>query len=155
MKSLGFSIKDNYSRCLNSATYSLAMREHSRQEIYNKLKKKPFSEGVDLDLLLNELEEKDYLNEDRFLESYIRSRSQRGYGPVKIKHELKQKGLSEPQISSFITDCNIEWYKLANSQRVKKFGDELPQEYKDKVKQMRYLFNRGFSTEQINACFSL
>jgi len=155
MKSLGFSIKDNYSRCLNSATYSLAMREHSRQEIYNKLKKKPFSEGVDLDLLLNELEEKDYLNEDRFLESYIRSRSQRGYGPVKIKHELKQKGLSDSQISSFITDCNIEWYELANSQRIKKFGDELPQEYKDKVKQMRYLFNRGFSTEQINACFSL
>ncbi len=153
MKELGFSKKDNYSRCINSATYSLAMREHSRLELLNKLKSKPFSEGVNLNELLNELEEKDYLNEERFVESYIRSRSRKGYGPVKIKSELTQKGLIESVIKSSLEKSKINWYELAYLQREKKFSSELPTDYKDKVKQMRYLFNRGFNTEQINSSF--
>ena len=57
MSSLGFSKRSNYSRCKNSAIYSLAMREHSRQELYKKLTQKEYSEDVDLDKLLDELEE--------------------------------------------------------------------------------------------------
>ena len=54
---LGFKKRDNYTRCKNSAIYSLAMREHSRKEIRNKLALKTYIEGVDVDKLLNELED--------------------------------------------------------------------------------------------------
>lgn len=153
MEKSGFTKQDNASHCLNSATYSLAMREHSRLELHNKLKNKPFSDGVDLDALLNKLEEDDYLNEDRFVESYIRMRSQKGYGPVKITNELKNKGISPQVISNFMNRSNVDWFELAKKQREKKFGFLIPKEYKDKAKQMRFLFNRGFSTDHLNACF--
>jgi len=80
MSKLGFSTRDNHARCKNSAIYSLAMREHSRLELHNKLQKKDYADGVDINKLLDELEENDYLNEERFAESYIRHRASRGFG---------------------------------------------------------------------------
>jgi regulatory protein len=147
---LGFSKKDNYSRCKNSAIYSLAMREHSRLEIKNKLKKKDFSENVDIDVLLDELEDNNYLNEERFTESFIRYRSSRGQGPVKISSELKMRGITTVQIDTAMQNAEIDWYKHASDQREKKFGLELPLEFKEKSRQMRFLQGRGFNHDMIN-----
>ena len=149
MSSLAFSKKDNYSRCMNSAVYFLAMREHSRQEIYNKLSQKDFSEGVDIDLLLDELEENNYLNEQRFTESFIRSRAQRGQGLLKITNELRRRGIDSELIQQALNELEIDWYKLAGEQRIKKFGEELPKDYKEKARQMRFLSGRGFDSEII------
>ena len=149
MSSLAFSKKDNYSRCMNSAVYSLAMREHSRQEIYNKLSQKDFSEGVDIDLVLDELEENNYLNEQRFTESFIRSRAQRGQGLLKITNELRRRGIGSELIQQALNELKIDWYKIADEQRIKKFGEILPKDYKEKARQMRFLSGRGFDSEII------
>lgn len=149
MSKLGFSKRDNYTRCMNSAIYSLAMREHSRQEIYNKLKNKDFSEGVDIDALLEKLEEKNYLNEERFTESFIRYRISRGQGVIKIKNDLRQRGISGLLISSVMQVANIDWPQLASVQREKKFGLVKPLDYKEKAKQMRFLAGRGFEADTI------
>lgn len=151
MSKLAFSKKGNYSRCMNSAIYSLAMREHSRQEIHNKLTRKDFVEGVDIHSLLNELEAKNYLNEERFTESFIRARSSRGQGSLKIANDLKQRGISSSYISTAIDNSEINWYELASQQREKKFGKIIPSDYKEKAKQMRFLSNRGFNSEMIRS----
>lgn len=151
MSRLAFSKKDNYSRCMNSAVYSLAMREHSRKEIYTKLSHKDFSEGVDIDSLLDELEDNNYLNEQRFTESFIRYRSMRGQGLLKITNDLRQRGIGTELIHQALNELNIDWYKLAIEQRIKKFGEELPKEYKDKARQMRFLSGRGFDSETIRS----
>ncbi len=155
MSKLTFSKKDNYSRCMNSAIYSLAMREHSRQEIYKKLSRKEFSEGVDINLLLDELEENNYLNEQRFTESFIRSRAQRGQGLLKINNELRQRGINSELINQALNILDIDWYELASEQRKKKFGDSLPEDYKEKTRQMRFLSGRGFDSEIIRSIISL
>lgn len=155
MSKLGFSKRDNYSRCKNSAIYSLAMREHSRLEIKNKLKKKDFSEDVDLDVLLDELEDKNYLNEERFTESFIRYRSSRGQGPLKISSELYKRGIALTKISNAMQSSEIDWYKHANEQREKKFGLQLPFDFKEKSRQMRFLQGRGFDHDMINQAIIL
>lgn len=134
---------------MNSAIYSLAMREHSRKEIYNKLRKKEFSENVDLNALLDKLEAKDYLNEQRFTESFIRYRSQRGQGLNKITNELKQRGINSSLLNLALSTAEIDWYKIASEQRIKKFGKVIPRNFKEKAKQMRFLFGRGFDGEII------
>ncbi len=154
MTRLAFSKKDNYTRCMNSAIYSLAMREHSRQEIYNKLSHKDFSDGVDINALLDELEEKNYLNDNRFTECFIRSRSQRGQGVNKITNDLRQRGITPQLISRALNESNIDWYEMANKQREKKFGKSKPINYKEKARQMRFLFNRGFDAEIIRSVCS-
>ena len=151
MSKLTFSKKDNYSRCMNSAIYSLAMREHSRQEIYKKISRKEFSEGVDINLLLDELEENNYLNEQRFTESFIRSRAQRGQGLLKISNELRQRGINSELINQGLSELDIDWYKLASEQRMKKFGENIPEDYKEKARQMRFLSGRGFDSEIIRS----
>ncbi len=144
-----FTKKDNYTHCMNSAIYSLAMREHSRLELFNKLKTKDFSEGVDLDALLDELTENNYLNEERFTECFIRSRASRGQGRLKISNELQRKGISQTQIQQAMNNSEINWYDIATEQLEKKYGKSKPVDYKEKAKRMRFLFSRGFDTDII------
>ncbi len=146
--------KDNYARCLNSAIYSLAIREHSRLELYNKLKKKDYSKNIDLNILLDELEENDYLNEKRFIDSFIRSRIERGQGSNKISYELKKRGIESTLIGTALNSSSIDWLNLASQQRIKKFGNTLPDDYKIKAKQMRFLSARGFNSEIIRSIFN-
>ena len=149
MSGLKFSKRDNYSRCKNSAIYSLAMREHSRHELRNKLKQKEFSIDVDLDKLLDELESSDYLSDKRFTESFIRYRVTRGQGKVKIANELKHRGVSGFLINTALKESDTDWYALAQQIRERKFGKSVPEDYKTKAKQMRFLSSRGFDSEMI------
>jgi len=125
------------------------MREHSRQEIRNKLKRKEFAENVDLDALLDELEENNYLSDQRFTESFIRYRVLRGQGVIKIKNELRQRGVNASLINSVMQEANIDWFVLASEQREKKFSQDIPTDFKEKTKQMRFLSGRGFDPEVI------
>lgn len=149
MSQIAFTKKSNYSRCLNSAIYSLAMREHSRKELAQKLKTKDFSEGVDINALLDNLEENNYLNEERFAESFIRYRSSRGQGLLKITNELKKRGVCNSIIQSTMMDAELNWDELAREQLKKKFGGEKPKDYKEKARQMRFLLGRGFPVDVI------
>ena len=149
MSKLGFSKRDNASRCKNSAIYSLAMREHSRHELKNKLLKKEYVEGVDLEKLLDELEASDYLSDKRFAESFIRARVSRGQGKLKILNELKQRGVNGALINTSMQKSEVDWFSLASQIRERKFGELIPVEYKQKAKQMRFLSGRGFDSEMI------
>ena len=149
MSKLGFSKRDNASRCKNSAISSLAMREHSRHELKNKLLKKEYVEGVDLEKLLDELEASDYLSDKRFAESFIRYRVSRGQGKIKIIAELKQRGVNTSLINASLQESDVDWFALAKQIRERKFGEIVPLEYKQKSKQMRFLLGRGFDSEMI------
>ncbi len=148
---LGFTKRDNYTRCKNSAIYSLAMREHSRKELHNKLQKKEYVEGVDVDKLLDELEEKDYLNEQRFAESFVRYRTSRGQGSVKISSELYIRGINKNLISQTLETAQINWFDKAVEQMEKKFGKTKSVDFKEKCKRMRFLSSRGFTSEIIHS----
>ncbi len=154
MSKLSFNKGDNVSRCKNSAIYSLAMREHSRLELKNKLKQKEYSDDVDLDKLLDELEECDYQSDQRFTESFIRYRVSRGQGKVKIINELKLRGVNMELINDSLHKSDVDWYTLACQIREQKFGKNIPADCKDKTKQMRFLFGRGFDSEVIRATVS-
>jgi len=149
MSSLGFRQKDNYTRCINSAIYSLAMREHSRLELFRKLSQKTFAEGVDLNQLLDELEEKGYLNEERFVESFIRYRISRGQGPVKIRNELKQRGIQSHLITQKINEAEANWLDLAAQLLEKKYAGQAASDFKEKARYMRFLTARGFTVDVI------
>lgn len=151
MGKLGFTKKDNYTRCKNSAIYSLAMREHSRKELHIKLQKKDYVEGIDVNQLLDELEEKDYLNEQRFAESFLRYRSSRGQGSVKISSELYNRGINKNLISQVFENSEINWFDKALEQLEKKFGKTKSLDFKERCKRMRFLSSRGFSSEIIHS----
>jgi len=148
---LGFTKRDNYTRCKNSAIYSLAMREHSRRELYQKLQKKEYVEGVNVEQLLDELEQSNYLCEQRFTESFIRYRASRGQGSIKISSELNNRGIKKSMISGALETAEVDWYKLAQEQLEKKFGNSKAGDFKEKAKRMRFLSMRGFISDVIRS----
>ena len=88
-------------------------------------------------------------DDQRFTESYVRSRIAQGKGPIRIHYELEQKKMPSNIIQSVIENTNTDWIALAEEVKMRKFGEKVPENIKDKAKQTRFLYSRGFSNEHI------
>ncbi len=71
----------------------LARREHSRREMQRKLGRR-FPPEL-LDTALNRLQEERLLCDSRFAECFLRQRAGRGFGPQRIRHELRERALKD------------------------------------------------------------
>ena len=125
----------------------LARREHSTQELRDKLLARGF-EDDEITPALQTLSREGLLSDERFTESFIHSRMQRGSGPVKIRAELRQRGVTDEVIANWLDERDRVWLERAEAVRCKKFGSALPVDYKEKARQARFLQYRGFSAEQ-------
>jgi len=129
----------------------LGRRDHSKSELFKKMR----NEVDSFELLqeeLDKLEMEGYINEQRFAEEYIRSRVIRGYGPIRIKSELRTKGLKDGTISISLMKYDGEWVSAAVKAVLKKFSSEA-KAYKDQkilLKKKRFLAYRGFNFDHIN-----
>lgn len=132
----------------DKALFLLARRDHSRRELSQKLSKKGFASNI-IKTVLEELENENLLNEDRFIGSFIRSRSAKGYGPLKICAELVKRGIDLNRIRASDEWQETLWQEMAISARIKRFGDAIPCEREEQMQQMRFLQQRGFTTDQI------
>lgn len=89
------------------------------------------------------------LSDERFAESLVRVRRNRGYGPLRIRQELQDKGAAPDVIDRCLDVGSREWLVELQRVRRKKFGERLPSNYPERARQARFLQYRGFSTEQI------
>ena len=70
----------------------LSRREHSAKEIFQKLSYRVESQDMLLQAI-DDLIEDGLLSDERFAESYFQSRKNKGFGPLRIKNELSQRGI--------------------------------------------------------------
>ena len=127
----------------------LARREHSRKELKYKLARTCDDDSL-IDELLGKLAEEGLQSDERFAESFIHHRVNKGQGPIKIEQELRQRGVEQNVISAFLYSGSVDWLVLAEETRVKKFGEAVPVDYQKKAKQSRFLYSRGFDSEIIH-----
>ena len=126
----------------------LARREHSRQELGQKLARYA-EEGEDLSediaALLEDFEKRGWLSDARFAEQVANSRKSR-YGSLKVVHELRAKGVAEDVADEAVAGMD----DLANAREVwrKKFGQR-PDTREAWAKQARFLQSRGFGFDVI------
>jgi len=126
----------------------LSRREHATYELSQKLLAKGY-ESEDVSAALSRLSTQGLLSDERFTEAFINQRINRGSGPLKIRAELRQKGISDAMIEAFLDERNKQWRKSAQAVRNKKYGLEQPSDLKEKARQTRFLQSRGFSSEHI------
>ena len=107
-----------------------------------------------IEQLLAQLIDENLLNDERFTESFIRSRMARGQGPVKIRHELQKRSVASELIDDYLDESWELWQETLENVRQKKFGAELPKDYKEQTKQSRFLYQRGFGSEMIRRLFN-
>ena len=132
----------------NKALDLVSRREHSRHELMQKLDKRYPETSPIIEEVLDKLEGNKILDDERFTEMYLNSRARKGFGPKKIEMELYSK-----KVDSMLIDNAIEayesWTENAENELKKKFKGMEPTDYKSKMKQKQFLFNRGFSTQII------
>ena len=127
----------------HKAIHLLSLREHSRKELQQKLLLRGYAPS-DVFAVLDELVVKDLQSDERFVESYIHSRSSKGYGPERIRLELQQRGVSESVIDVAVTSAEINWQAFAQKAYQKKFGETVPKGFQEKIKRQRFMQYRGF-----------
>lgn len=126
----------------------LVRREHSIQEMSLKLTQR----GIPADVIHDTIESLvagRLLSEERFVEQFVRSRISRGDGPMKIRSELAQRGIDSARAEQEIDDQDPDWTQLAEAQRRKRFGEEIPAEFAERARQARFLQGRGFGMTEI------
>ncbi|TKB44645.1 regulatory protein RecX [Thalassotalea mangrovi] len=140
---------------VKKAAYNyLARREHSLQELRQKLTLKEYS-GDDIELVLEKLVEQDIQSDLRYAQSVIRQRIAKGYGRSYINNELKHKGLASGTIHEALISEPTDWFELAKGVYQKRYGDTAITDQKDKAKRVRFLQSRGFDFEQISAAMTI
>ena len=130
----------------------LARREHSELELRRKLSSR-WEDADEVEMVLQQLKEENLQSDDRFTEAYLHHRFNAGIGPLKIRHELRQKGVDESLVDAHLEPLAGEWDDLMQQLRVRKYGDAIPDDYSERMKQARFLQNRGFSPESVMRLF--
>lgn len=133
----------------------LARREHSRFELAQKLRQR-FSDQdgesmtTTLSGVLDQLERDDLLSDQRFVESYVRVRSEKGYGPLHIRQHLQQAQVASELIDTWIDDRATEWQQQLALVISKRCGSAVPPDgSREYLRLLRFLHARGFTGEQI------
>lgn len=130
------------------ALAALSRREHSCLELTQKLKKAGFS-SEEIDPLLEDLIKRNWLSEERFIEAFVRSRFNQNYGPMRIRYDLQQRGISGEMIFNALLVYQDNWATSARELRIRRFGEILPSTPQMRAKQMRFLSSRGFLPDHI------
>lgn len=124
----------------------LSGREHSRSELEGKLERFEEEPGA-LARILDELQAKGFISEQRVIESVLHRRAYK-LGSARIKQELLGKGLDPEAVAQALAGLQASERERALEVWHKKFG-EPPADAQAAAKQMRFLASRGFGADAI------
>ena len=139
------SLKGRALRCLS-------MREHSRLELTQKLKSFEEAPG-ELDRLLDDLEAKGFINEQRVLESLVHRRAGK-LGAARIRQELQGKGLAPEAVQQAVAQLQATELERAREVWRRKFA-EPARTPAERARQMRFLASRGFAGDVLRRVIAL
>lgn len=132
----------------------LARREYSRYELQCKLREKfAIPDDAMIASVLDRLEADNLLSNTRFAESYARSRISRGYGPLYIRFQLKQRQVDSVLIDQVLSFDDDDWTDVLADALAKKAVDVPERGSKQWLKLQRFSQSRGFSLAHFNAAF--
>jgi regulatory protein len=112
------------------------------------MRKKGCAEAIAAEVV-RQLETERLLSDDRFMESLVQARRNRGYGPLRIQKELQEKGVAPEAIANWLDATSREWVDDIRRVQRKKFGGRIPRSYAERARQARFLQYRGFTYDQI------
>ena len=126
-----------------AAVKLLSAREHSRHELCRKLRARHADRGL-IESVLDELGRRGLLSDERFTENYVERRSRKGYGPLRIRAELAERGVASELSARWIDEGPFDWDGILNDAALRKFGDGKAADRRSLAKRGRFLEQRGF-----------
>ena len=135
------SVQEALQKLMNYCVY----QDRCHQEVEAKLDKLGMQEEAKAHII-QELIQHDFLNESRFVESFIRGKfNYKQWGKQKISYHLKQKNIPQQLIDQNMSLINESDYKNTIRELIrKKVGNKKKVSLKDKQKVIRSLQTKGY-----------
>jgi regulatory protein len=138
----------------HSYAYAVALlsrRDYSSRELTKKLEERGYLD-IAVGPVVEELLATNKINDERYGNNVVAYRARRGQGPARIRGELLRSGLSRAAVDEAVKGEDApDFIQQARAVRARKFGPELPRDWKERARQARFLQYRGFSTDHIRA----
>ena len=131
-----------------SALRLLAAREHSMAELRRKLQARGGGDGA-VERVLAGLQEQGLLSDVRFVTDYVAERLRKGFGPLRIRSELRERGIEAGLIAHGLELDEEVWMEVLTRAHDKKFGAASPSGRAELARCARFLEYRGFTAAQV------
>jgi len=128
----------------------LARREHSRKELKTKLRQGGY-EGEETGAAIERLGEQQYQDDDRFAVVLLRSRIAQGYGPMRLRVELKSHGLADARIRELMAAAEVDWNASAAAQLRRRYGKAGVADAAERSCRAQFLLRRGFAAATVRS----
>ncbi len=125
----------------------LAGRDHSREELHQKLKQRGFGAAL-IEQALDRIASYGYLDDDRVAGVMARALIRQAWGPRQVQAKMRGKGFNDAQISAALEESAPEegWEVLARQRLESKFGKPVSElDQADRERAFRHLQYRGFA----------
>ncbi|MFP4075749.1 MAG: regulatory protein RecX [Halochromatium sp.] len=121
----------------------LGRREHSRLELARKLRQRGYPKAP-VEAVIESLVANGLLSEERLIAAYVSERLGKGFGPLRIRAELREKGLSEEAFQPYLELEDQALLDGLTQASRKRFGEREAEDRREQAKRARFLEYRGF-----------
>ena len=126
----------------------LTRREYAARELTERLLRTGFEQD-EVEQLVADLQQKGLQSDDRFAEVFCRHRVGQSYGPLRIRAEMRSRGVDATLADHHLSQIEIDWFELATDLCRGRYGTGPVTDLKEKSRRYRYLSHRGFTSEQV------
>ena len=124
----------------------LGRREYALQELARKLQQRGVAGDV-AETVVSDLAAQNLVSDERFAEAFARQRVNKGFGPARIRGELRQRGVSDAQVQVAMAPFEDDWYELALQWARRRQRGDLDERARARL--YRGAMNRGFAHDHI------
>lgn len=135
------------------AMRSLARRESAESELARRLRQQGYQEEV-IEAVLDHCRGYNWVNDERYGAMAVRAGAAKGQGPLKIRFDLRRKGLDDGQIDAAFEQPALDWFELALALLSRRAKATDLADFKLRMKWLKYLMGRGFTQEQARYALS-
>lgn len=139
-----------YAKCLSRLQRLCSRAEYCSEDIYRKALKDLEGDAEAAARVVAELKEDRYVDDARYAAAFAREKaSLQGWGPVKIRFQLRGKGVSEADIATALAEIDMD---KADARLEKLLAEKLRTLEGDpqcRLKLIKYALSRGYDYEKI------
>ncbi len=139
-------------KVFTAAVALLARREYGFDELAHKLAQKGYT-SVDILTALAECQRLGLQSDRRFVEMLLHARIRQGYGPERVRNELRQKQVDRALLEDVLAADPVDWTAHALQVLHKKYKSLGHETFAAQQKQKQFLLYRGFANHTIAQAF--
>jgi len=142
-------------RCLSRLQKLCSKAEYCRADVYRKALKDLEGDAEAAGKVVEQLVADKYVDDARYASAYAREKAGlQGWGPVKIRFQLRAKGVSEADIASALQDVEPEKAEAKLQKILEAKARTLQGDPQFRLKLLKFGLGRGYNYDEVESAVS-